>query len=87
VRHLVGALLLVLRVCGAFTGRAAALAQAFGQGGKALGGGFGDVAVRLPGLKLSGAVQMRRSSARLAGWSISAMRTSCVALGWPVNWV
>ena len=39
------------------------------------------------GLKLSGAVQMRRSSARLAGWSISAMRTSCVALGWPVNWV
>jgi hypothetical protein len=65
VRHLVGALL----GCGLWRfGRARPrCAQLLGQGGKAAGGGFGDVAVGLRGLKLSGAVQMRRSSAQIGG--------------------
>ena len=51
MRHLVGALLLA---GGVFTGRGAALAQTFCQGGKAAGGGLGDVAVGLLGFEALG---------------------------------
>jgi hypothetical protein len=83
VRHLVGALLLV--AVAPSPRRAGAGLRPGRQSLRAAASVMSRLVCR--GLKLSGAVQMRRSSARLAGWSISAMRTSCVALGWPVNWV
>ncbi|QLA83516.1 hypothetical protein EXV95_24485 [Acidovorax sp. JMULE5] len=84
VRHLVGALLLA---CDAFAGRGAALAQTFCQGGKALGCGFGDVAVGLLGFEALGRGPYAAQQGQV-GWLVHLGNAHlCVALGWPVNWV